>query len=233
MTNGTQWHSCLANDLWFSSLPVLLQDSLLLHARQRRITMGKRLFQRGGPACGLYALMAGSLRFNGVEQQRHTHPPDDVRWPYWFGELSLFDRQPRTHDAFARTAVIALHIPQAILLELLDEHPRWWRYFTDLLGRKLGLKVPDPAQITSLPTSERVAFRLLMLSEGYGDVDDSRRVVLLEDVASERCLGLVHEVLERELQLLQAEQVVCVKQGSVSILNSEKLRRMAEHRLTQ
>jgi CRP-like cAMP-binding protein len=232
MTNGTQWLPCLAYDHWFSELPAYLQDSLLLHARQRRVATGKRLFKRGDPACGLYAVVAGTVRFNAVAQQRDALPVADVRFPYWFGELSLFDLQPRAHDVFSLKEAIVLQIPQAILLQMLDERPHYWRYFADLLGRKLGLKVPVPTQITSLPTAERVAFRLLMLSEGYGEADNSQRIVPLDRMASERCLGLIPEVLERELQVLQARHIIAREQDTVLILDSDRLRRAAEHRLT-
>jgi CRP/FNR family cyclic AMP-dependent transcriptional regulator len=232
MTNGTQWHSWLINDRWFRDLPALLQDSLLAGMRQRRVTPGKSILLRGEPAPGLYALLTGSLRINPGRPQlaRSTHA-QDYR-PYWFGEASLFDDLPATHDVVAQDAVIVLHMAHAPLKQLLTEHPTLWRHFRVLLGSKLGIEVPAVPDITLLPTQERVAFRLLMLAEAYGGVDHSVRGVMRGDMASTRCLGLTGEVVERVLRYFEERQIVRCDHDRIDILDTEWLRDAALHRLT-
>ncbi|WP_455913691.1 Crp/Fnr family transcriptional regulator [Pseudomonas syringae] len=232
MTNGTQWRSWFINDRWFRDLPALLQDSLLSSMRQRRVTPGKSIFQRGAPAPGLYALLTGSLRINPLKPQQGDMPPAEGYRPFWFGEASLFDDLPATHDVFAQDAVILLHMPHAPLKQLLAEHPAFWRHFRDLLGRKLGLAVPAIEDITLMPTEERVAFRLLMLAEAYGEMDRSVRSVPLADMASNRCLGLSGEVVERVLGQLAERQIVCRDHALIGVLDIEWLREAALHRLT-
>jgi CRP-like cAMP-binding protein len=232
MTNGTQWRSWLINDHWFNELPALLQDSLLVGMRQRRFTPGKAIFRRGEPACGLYALLAGTIRVNDLKQQRVGVAPAEGRRPYWFGEVSLFDDAPRLHDAFAEDQVILLHMPHAPLKQLLQEHPSLWRCFGDLLGRKLGLMVPPVEQMTLLPTEARVAFRLLMLSEGYGEINRSVRIVSLADMASEQCLGLTEEVVEQVLAQFVARNIVRRDHTFICVLDTDRLRSAAFHRLT-
>ena len=233
MTNGTQWRSWLINDHWFNDLPASLQDSLLVGMRQRRVTPGKLIFQKGEPACGLYALLAGSLRFNDPRQQCQWRPQTATARPYWFGEVSLFDDKPRLRDVYAEDQVILLHMPQAPLQQLLEEHPRHWRSFGQLLARKLGLGVPLPDQMTSLPTDERLAFRLLMLAEGYGEIDRSVRIVSVADLHSGRGLGLVPEVVDRVLVQFAERGMVRRDHDYISVLEVDKLRKAARHRLTE
>jgi CRP-like cAMP-binding protein len=234
MTNGTQWRSWLVNDHWFNDLPAALQDSLLVGMRQRRVTPGKLIIRRGEPACGLYALLAGSVRFNDVKQQRHWLPPQTAsKRPYWFGEVSLFDERPRLHDVYAEDHVIFLQMPQVPLNQILEHNPRYWRWFGQLLGGKLGVGVPSRDEMTLLPTDERVAFRLLMLSEGYGEIDRSVRIVSVHDIPSTRCLGLTPDVVERVLGEFARRGIIRRDHDFISVLDTEKLRRAASHRLTQ
>lgn len=233
MTNGTQWRSWLINDHWFNDLPTLLQDSLLVGMRQRRVTPGKLIFQHNAPPCGLYALLEGSVRFNDLKQQRQGLPATVSKRPYWFGEVSLFDDQPCRHDAYAEGQVILLHMPHASLSQLLQERAPLWRYFGQLLGRKLGVAIPPIEQIILLPTTERVAFRLLMLCEGFGELNRSLRRVSLTHMASDRCLGLSGEVVERVLGEFAERNIVRREQDCIEVLDVDRLRSAAHHRLTQ
>jgi CRP-like cAMP-binding protein len=232
MTNGTQWRSWFINDRWFRDLPALLQDSLLIGMRQRRVTPGKSIFQRGDPAPGLYALLTGSLRINPLKPQQADLPSAEGYRPFWFGEASLFDDLPATHDVFAQDAVILLHVPHAPLKDLLAKHPMLWRHFRDLLGHKLGIGVPAVEDITLMPTEERVAFRLLMLAEAYGEMDCSVRSVPLADMASNRCLGLTGGVVERVLGHFAERQIVRRDHDVIHVLDTDWLRDAALHRLT-
>jgi CRP/FNR family transcriptional regulator, cyclic AMP receptor protein len=232
VTNGTQWRSWLDSDHWFNDLPTSLQDSLLVGMRQRRFTPGKLIFEHGEAPCGLYALLSGSIRFNGVKQQRDWLPPAKTPRPYWFGEVSLFDGLPRLHDVFAQDQIIVLHLPHTSLSKMLEDNPHHWRYFARLLGRKLGLEVPPNDQVTLMPTDERVAFRLLLLTEGYGDLDHSTRTVSVNDVLSDTRLGLAPEVVDRVITQFAERGIVRRDGDFICVTDVERLRKAARHRLT-
>lgn len=232
MTNGTQWRSWLDNDHWFNTLPASLQDSLTLGMRQRRITPGKLIFEKGEPACGFYALLVGSLRFNDIKQQCQWRTYTATDRPYFFGEVSLFDDRPRLRDVFAEDQVILLNMPQAAMVQLLEDNPRYWRHFGRLLAGKLGLSIPPLDQIIQLPTDERVAFRLVMLAEGYGEMDRSVRIIPVADLQSTRCLGLVPDVVDRVLAQFAERGLLRRDHDFISDLDIKRLRKVARHRLT-
>jgi CRP-like cAMP-binding protein len=233
VTNGTQWRSWLINDQWFNELPAKFQDSLLVSMQQRRVTPGKLIFRKEYPACGFYALLEGTLRMGLPCQQRQWLPANDFRRPYWFGEVSLFEDNPRLQNIYAEDQAITLQMPQQALRDLLKEHPEYRRYFADLLSRKLGLKIPPAGQFTLLPTVERVAFRLLMLAEGYGEINGAVRIVSRNDLPSEQCLGLNAESIDRTLSELCERKIIRRDHDFISIPDSDKLRRLARHRLTE
>lgn len=221
MTNGAGWRSRLLNDSWFGALPAGLQDALLAAARQRRITPGKLLFARGDAPCGLYILVEGTLRMGAVDEQYPVGHFAEVSLPYWFGEVSLFDGLPRTQDLYSTGQSILLQVSQATLLTLLEQYPHYWRPFAELLGQKLGLALLRADELARLPPRTRIARRLLLLSEGYGELNHSRRLIPFEDLA------LSDPELPQILQTLHERKVVYLRQEQLQVLNINRLREMA------
>jgi CRP-like cAMP-binding protein len=221
------WRSRLDKGQWFSHLPVPLQDSLLAAARVRRLSPGQRLFKRGDPPCGLYAVLEGSVRIGAVSEQGKEALLSLVESPHWFGEICLFDGQPRTHDAFALGHCVLLHIPQTVLLRLLDEQPAYWRQLALLMSQKLRLTFINLEQLSLMPTAARLAHRLLMIAEGYGEIDPPRRVLQLPQEQLASMLSLSRQTTNQILKDLQGQGIVNLKYGEIEILDVERLRKLA------
>jgi CRP/FNR family cyclic AMP-dependent transcriptional regulator len=227
MTNGALWRSRLLTDYWFSHLPAGLQDSLLDVARQRRMTPGKLLFGKGDAPCGLYALLEGTIRMGSVEEQRLAPRLEEVRNPFWFGEVSLFDDMPRRLDAVSLDQTIFLHIPQAALLEILGKHPEYWRPLADLLSRKLGLPLLRPERIKSLPARAQVAWRLLMLCEGYGVLSHARRLIRLDEIGVSVELSVPRSALLDIFKDLHARKIIRLGEDQLEVFDVDRLRKAA------
>ncbi|MEX5630268.1 Crp/Fnr family transcriptional regulator [Pseudomonas marginalis] len=225
--DATQWHARLAVGHWFSHLPVPFQHSLLAHARLRQLTAGQYLFKRGDPPCGLYAVLEGTLRVSAVNEHGKEALLSLVGAPYWFGEICLFDGLPRTHDACATGACTLVQVPQQALLKILDQSPRYWRDLALLMSQKLRLSFIGLEQLSLMPASVRLAHRLLMIVEGYGDMAPSKRVLQLpqEDLAA--MLSLSRQTTNALLKDLQAQGIVRLGYGEIEILDAQRLREAA------
>lgn len=222
-----RWHARLATGHWFSHLPAPFQHSLLAQARLRQLTAGQYLFKRGDPPCGLYAVLEGTLRISAVNQQGKEAILSLVELPYWFGEICLFDSLPRTHDACAVGPCTLLQVPQQALLTILDETPQYWRDLALLMSQKLRLSFIGLEQLSLMPAPVRLAHRLLMIVEGYGDIEHSRRVLQLpqEDLAA--MLSLSRQTTNALLKDLQAQGVVRLGYGEIEVLDVQRLREAA------
>lgn len=221
------WRPRLMSGQWFSHLPVSLQDSLLAAARVRRLSPGQRLFKRGDPPCGLYAVLEGSVRIGAVSEQGKEALLSLVESPHWFGEICLFDGQPRTHDAVGLGHCVLLHIPQTALLTLLDEQPAYWRQLALLMSQKLRLTFINLEQLSLMPAAARLAHRLLMIAEGYGEIDPPRRVLQLPQEQLASMLSLSRQTTNQILNDLQGQGIVNLKYGEIEILDAERLRALA------
>ncbi|CAM3271623.1 cyclic nucleotide-binding protein [Pseudomonas floridensis] len=225
MTNGTLWRSRLLSDYWFCHLPAGLQDSLLDAAFQVRRTPGKRLFAKGDSPCGLYVLLEGSVRMGDAGEQRLTPRLEPVRLPYWFGEVSLFDGLPRRLDVVSLDHSIFLHVPQDILIELLEQHPWYWSSVAGLLGQKLGLPILLADKWGQLPARARVAWRLLMLCEGYGPLSHARRLITFYEIQPGPDLS--SSDVQKVLRDLHERRIVRLCDGQLEVFDVVRLRKVA------
>ncbi|WP_460119159.1 Crp/Fnr family transcriptional regulator [Pseudomonas sp. S2_C03] len=221
------WRSRLMTGQWFSHLPSPLQNSLLSTARVRRLAAGQRLFKRGDPPCGLYAVLDGAIRIATVSEQGKEALLSLVEPPHWFGEICLFDGQPRTHDAFAMGECALLHIAQLTLLALLDEQPAYWRQLALLMSQKLRLTFINLEQLSLMPAPARLAHRLLLIAEGYGELDPPRRVLHLPQEQLASMLSLSRQTTNQILKDLQGQGILNLKYGEIVILDVGRLRGLA------
>ncbi|NWL20539.1 Crp/Fnr family transcriptional regulator [Pseudomonas umsongensis] len=218
------WRARLMRGQWFSHLPVSLQDSLLGVARVRHLSAGQRLFQRGDPPCGLYAVLEGAVRVGAVNEQGKEALLGLVESPNWFGEICLFDGQPRTHDAFGVGQSTLLHLPQTVLLKMLDEQPGHWRQLALLMSQKLRMTFINLEQLSLLPAPARLAHRLLMIAEGYGQLDEPRRVLQLPQEQLAAMLSLSRQTTNQILKDLQGQGILRLGYGEIEILDVQRLR---------
>ncbi|HEX4917198.1 MAG TPA: Crp/Fnr family transcriptional regulator [Limnobacter sp.] len=227
-------HQILVRGKWFANLPANLQQALLAQGVVKNFQNGQRLFSRGDCADGLYAVLKGSVQIVGANrhgaEDKHViltliDPPD------WFGEICLFDRQPRTHDALADGAVTVFHLRQALLDQLIQDNPAYWREFGLLLTQKVRLIFGAIEDAALLPTPMRLARRLLQMAEGYGIRTDSSVSARTLHVSQEKLsamLAISRQTVNQMLKELEQENLLKLGRGSIEILNLDGLKQKAQ-----
>ncbi|MCY1278567.1 CRP-like cAMP-activated global transcriptional regulator [compost metagenome] len=226
MSDAHAYRPLLSSGHWFSHLPVELQDALLDAAVPRRLEAGQRLFNRGDKPCGLYAVVAGSMRVGASSAEGKEALLTLIEPPYWFGEISLFDGQPRTHDAYADGPCTLLNVPQATLLALLERQPRYWRDFALLMSQKLRLAFIALEEMSLLPAAPRLARRLVMIAEGYGEVSGERRTIHLAQEQLALMLAISRQTTNQILKELEAQGILRLTYGEIEILDLARLRQV-------
>lgn len=226
MPDPRTYASLLNQGHWFAALPAALSQTLLEMARVQRLDAGQRLFRRGDRPSGLYAVVEGAVRVGAIGENGKEALLTLVEPPYWFGEISLFDGLPRTHDAFAESASTLLLLPQAELLALLERQPQHWRDFALLMSHKLRLAFIALEDMSLLPAAPRLARRLLLIAENYGE-SEPRRVLHLAQEQLALMLSLSRQTTNQILKELEVQGVVRLTYGEIEILDVEHLRQLA------
>lgn len=120
-----------------------------------------------------------------------------------------------------------LQVPQAAMLALLERQPVYWREVALLMSHKLRLSLINIEQMSLMPASARLAHRLLMIAEGYGEIEQARRVLQLpqEDLAA--MLGLSRQTINSLLKSLEQQGIIGLSYGAIEVLDLPGLRRAA------
>jgi hypothetical protein len=106
LTIGEQ--SNIASGPWFSRLSSPLQEAILARAIVRRLHDGAILSARGSAAEEWCGVALGAVRVSSVSLAGKQVTLTYVEPGTWFGDISLFDGMPRTHDAHAHGATTLL-----------------------------------------------------------------------------------------------------------------------------
>lgn len=215
--------AALERSAWFRRAPAALRGALLAAGRVRTLRAGERLFMRGDPDDGLYCVLDGVVRVGAASVGGREALLAVVGPVHWFGEIALFDGGPRTHDAYAERDSTLFHVPGAPLAALLDATPAWWHAFGLLLTQKLRLAFDAIEESALLPASARVARRLLLLADSYGDATWTRRVVNVPQEDLALMLALSRQTVNQILRQFERDGLLVLRYGEIEIVDAARL----------
>ena len=215
----------VSKSAWFQALPAAMQAALLELGRERRLAPGQRLFARGDVSDGMYCVAEGAIRVSNTSAGGKEALLAIIEAPQWFGEIALFDGRERTHDAAAEGATVLFHLPEAGLLNLLQQHPAYWRDFALLLTQKLRVTFLTIEETAVLPAAGRVARRLVNMAEGYGEwTDRSLRTLLVPQEQLALMLSLSRQTVNQILKQFETQGLLRLVRGGVEIMDLDGLK---------
>jgi len=219
----------LQHNRWFGDLPPDCISEIVAMARLRGVDDGQRLFARGDLPDGLYGICSGSVRISNTGTDGREALLTVLSPGSWFGEISLFDGLPRTHDAHAMGATELLLIPQKGFQQLLERRPELYPHFMRLLCRRLRLSFNMMDDSALLPLPARLAKRLLMHAQYYGEMAMSNERLSIQ--LSQETLGLMlnssRQSINRLLKQFEQAGWIRIHYSQISILDEEALTRIA------
>jgi CRP/FNR family transcriptional regulator, cyclic AMP receptor protein len=222
-------HRMRTND-WFRDCSDVLQDALLAHGRQRRLRAGEHLFVHGAPDGGLYCVLGGSISVQAVGSQDEAPVLLVLEPCHWFGELTLIDGRPRTHDAVAEAPSLVWCVPRAPLEDWLEANPRHWREIARLAGGKLRIAFQIFDLEIRSPMTERVARRLRLATLGWGWRSSQPRDNLrLSQEQLARMLGTSRSSVNKSLRELERLGAVELHYGAIEVRDSGLLLQACGH----
>ncbi len=211
---------------WFAALSTSQQQQLLAHARLVQLGAGQRLFSRGDEFDGIYVLLSGALLIAGVHSSGREALLTIVEAGDWIGEIALFDRKARTHDATASVACQLLQLNNSALQQLVQQDPLWWQRFGQLLTEKMRLVFQALEDMSLLPASVRLARRLLMLCRLHQQ--DERYLIPVQQEQLGQLLSLSRQTINQLLQQLVASGVIRTSYAEIEVLDLKLLKQAAE-----
>lgn len=212
---------------WFTSMPRAQRDALVGAAELIHLRRGAMVFRQGDPVHaaggGFYGLVAGTIKISSLRQDGREAILAVLEPGNWFGEITLIDGLPRTHDATALEALDLLVVPpEAFAQQMRDV------VFANAMAAMLAARVrmlyglTEDATLRSLRA--RVAHRLLVLARG--DATQSvhlRRTLMLPQEALAMMLGVTRQTLSKELNALARDKLISLGYGRIELLSIDAL----------
>ena len=215
---------------WFSRLSPALRQDIVSRTIIRRYPDGIQIAARGSQPVDWVGVASGAVRVSSVSMSGKQITLTYVEPGTWFGDISLFDGLPRTHDATTHGPTTLLIVRKHDFFDLLSRHLELSEALLRLNCRRLRLMFASFEDLNTRPLSARLAKQVLHLSRSYGiSYGEEIRIGLQlaqEDLA--QLVGASRQRVNQELKGFEREGAVRVEPTRLVVLSREKLMAIAE-----
>ena len=221
---------------WFSSLSPSLRHDIMRCAYVKRYKDGGLITARGDlpeewVACAKGAVRVSSTSLSG-KQVTLTYVEPGV----WFGDMSLFDGNRRTHDAYAHGDTTTLCVAKADFKKILALHVELYEALLRLYARRIRQLYGLVEDLNTLPLRARLAKQLLHLVRSYGipnlaNSDEVRIGLQLAQEELAQLLGASRQRVNQELKAMEREQIIRIESSGLMVRDRAALLRITETEL--
>ncbi|MDN5802874.1 MAG: Crp/Fnr family transcriptional regulator [Psychrobacter sp.] len=216
----------LNQDPWFTQLPdnvqAVLAANVVLKTYQKR-----QMIQTVGDheAAALHLLLAGTMRVCNINASGNGVTLTHLSSGDWFGEISILDDNPRTHDAWTMNKVTLLSIPRGVVMQTAQLHPILYKHLALITCQRIRKAFDWINDATSLNTSARLASTIIGLVETYGkQTGDTIKIDLrLSQEELGFMLGTTRQTINKIIQRWQKQAVLDMHYGFITIKDKAQL----------
>ena len=224
--------AALLRQSWLADLP----DDMIAEAAAcatLRLYADAELVHARGDACdGFYTIASGSVRFTRATADGHMTTIAVMERPNWFGEISIFDGLPRTHDGHASGPTVLLFHARTDFNRLLMRHPAIYERFTRMLALRLRATFDLVEEAAVAPLAQRLARRLLELAQlqpsamSAAVIPHGREVPLTQEELG-HLLGKSRQSIAKQLRLWEQDGLIQTNYGRVFIEDPDAISAIA------
>jgi CRP-like cAMP-binding protein len=218
---------------WFSTLSPSLRHDILRCAYVKRYKDGDLIAARGEPPEEWIACAKGAVRVSSTTISGKQITLTYVEPGIWFGDVSIFDGDRRTHDAYAHNESTILCVAKADFKKILTLHPELYEALLRLNARRIRQLYGLVEDLNTLPLRARLAKQLLHLVRSYGvpSLSDGKEMRIGLQLAQEelaQLLGASRQRVNQELKSMEREEAIRIEPGGLVVRNRDALMRIIE-----
>lgn len=195
--------------------------------REKRLSKGEMLFQKGDPSRGFYVIVFGQLKLAFPSSTGNEKVVDILGPKQSFGEAVMFMDRPYPVFAEAISDTLLLHVAKDAVFELLANDPSFARHMLAGLSMRLHSLVQDVESYSLRSSAQRVIGYLLQHcpNEGNGQCEGRIDITLptSKQIIASR-LNLTPETLSRIFHDLADADLISVQGKQITINNLRRLR---------
>ena len=220
----------LSQNPWFASLPESLADKLLEKGKLKVLHDQQILHQKNDSADGFYCVVSGRIRVSNFTVQGKELVLTWIQPGNWFGEISLIDGQPRTHDAHSQDTTTLFKVPKPAFEQLFIEHQDWSRYIMRLLCQRVRATFSLIDETGCLSLKGQLCKRLSLMQQGLEEQQKQSQSMQIS-ISQDALAQLIHssrQTVNKILQSLQADKLITLRYGKIIILNKTALEELGQ-----
>jgi CRP/FNR family transcriptional regulator, cyclic AMP receptor protein len=225
--------SAINTGRWFSTLSPSLKHDILRCSYVKRFKDGDLIGARGEPPEEWIACAKGAVRVSSVSILGKQITLTYVEPGIWFGDVSIFDGDRRTHDAYAHGDTTVVCVAKADFKKILANHAELYEALLRLHARRIRQLYGLVEDLNTLPLRARLAKQLIHLARSYGvpSLDNSQDVRIGLQLAQEelaQLLGASRQRVNLELKAMEREDTIRIEPGGLVIRDRAALLRIIE-----
>src|SRR4051812_48640984 len=170
-----------------------------------------------------YGVVSGGIKASSLREDGKEAILAVLEVGNWFGEISLIDGKPRTHDATSVGDTEMLALPRQAFDRMMLR-PAFALAVCRLLAGRVRSLYGMVEDATLRSTRARVARRLLLLARGDAtQARDARPVVPVSQEALAMMLGISRQTLSVELKAMVAQGAIALRYRRIEIVSAQRL----------
>lgn len=218
---------------WFTSLSPSLRHDILRCAYVRRYKDSALICARGEPPEEWIACAKGAVRVSSTSITGKLITLTYVEPGIWFGDVSIFDGDRRTHDAYAHGETTILCVSKADFKKIIATHAEFSEAMLRLHARRIRQLYGLVEDLNTLPLRARLAKQLLHLARSYGvpSLSEGQEVRIGLQLAQEelaQLLGASRQRVNQELKSMEREEAIRIEPGGLVVRDRAALLRIAQ-----
>jgi CRP-like cAMP-binding protein len=218
---------------WFSSLSSSLKHDIFRCAYVKRFKDGDLITARGETPEDWMACVSGTVRVSSTSLSGKQITLTYIEPGIWFGDVSIFDGDSRTHDAHAHGDTTIFCVAKADFKKILAVHAELYEALLRLHARRIRQLYCMVEDLNTLPLRARLAKQLLYLVRSYGvpslsNASEMRIGLQLAQEELAQLLGASRQRVNQELKSMERDEAIRIEPAGLVIRNREALMRIIE-----
>lgn len=194
-------------------------------ARELQLAKGEILFQKGDLPHGFFILLEGRVNLSFPSEQGAERVLEIINSGESFGEALMFLERPYPILAQAMTQCRILDIPEQVVLELLDNEPRFVRRMLAGISIRLHQLVSNLEACSMRSSAQRVACMLQHYAPEKGALRYEVELPAAKHTMASQ-LNLTPETFSRVLHVLVEAGLIEVSGRKIWVLDGDKLKNL-------
>ena len=121
--NSLDTFRCFAANSLFEGINVDVLEDIRYEMKTRRLSEGEVIFQEGDPGDSLYLVGEGSIKISKTGRGGNQETLGFIEPGNFFGEMALFDKQPRSAKATAASTALVATVDDRTFQHILELAP--------------------------------------------------------------------------------------------------------------